>query len=927
MHLNKYSNKYFKQFIITDHYFMEIELLDPFITQNEIINYEQSNPFYLSIEGSKHLYTKIKFLADEYQCIYILCLADNFQKTKSNINKINLFLEPDSELSELYGQNDLVVLIRAPFSLMRNHTIKMGLITIEKNILEQFNNLDYQLQNKELVFLMLESKETDVENWLKLYRNQSNLDQFIRNKIFFGYHNLNDTITDNHLLRLISEIADFKYWEDENNCRLTINKTFDERKFNLKLKWNLPVNEIEKEFEKILEMFSKNKQKSINQNYPPQLTHPHKNNNQTKSLPINALSPGNLNDYTYFELCKLEELIIKYEDIEELLLSHCLSEKEKYYLIANLLISKNYCHYVLNQKKILEANESLFKKYKPIFRYLVGYAWLVLYKEESIKKNKILTTDRFVYDLETASKLPVFPFCQEYPYLNPYISCLISDSLMNSINNIHGVKQMLEFQNGIVDLTEFKKRLNIFITGQSGIDLFHGADWSHMAITGGCMAAIMPKFNPLMLLFKKVADPKISLLDSELKRFFDEYYSSSDIDIPCNHDNMIDFIEHVKHLKEIICKNLGPTIKESEIIITPIKTLTIYINETLLKKKCDNKKIPFDYDYIIKNKHNLDVKFYFYELYFKQKKRSNIINKKYLGEKINDDIYFEIINYVDINKITLIINDYNLENKNQTKDEIEMIFYIRETIEPKHNLIIEDILDNDVNKEFNEEIKKENDKIFIKFSEILKYKINSKHLKRTIEIFKIADHEFFSCIGRFHLPCVRSYYNGTTCYLLPSAIIAYQTLTNIDFKYFVGSKDPIKIINKYRQRGYGTILNKMEIQQTLSYILTMDDAKRAHNIKDKTEIKKIIGSLEINHDLFKPRKYTPDDFAVDPSIKLDYLNPKINYLKGKEDIIKYYKNHYPKYSSEFIEKRIISQDGHVEPIKKWMIDVAYDLLQ
>ena len=35
---------------------------------------------------------------------------------------------------------------------------------------------------------------------------------------------------------------------------------------------------------------------------------------------------------------------------------------------------------------------------------------------------------------------------------------------------------------------------------------------------------------------------------------------------------------------------------------------------------------------------------------------------------------------------------------------------------------------------------------------------------------------------------------------------------NIDYKYFAGTNNPIEIILKYLQRGYGTILNSNEIK-------------------------------------------------------------------------------------------------------------------
>ena len=67
------------------------------------------------------------------------------------------------------------------------------------------------------------------------------------------------------------------------------------------------------------------------------------------------------------------------------------------------------------------------------------------------------------------------------------------------------------------------------------------------------------------------------------------------------------------------------------------------------------------------------------------------------------------------------------------------------------------------------------------------------------------------------LPIVRSYYDGNTVYITPSCISACMTFLNMDYKYFAGSKDPIEIINKYRSRGFGTILNENEIKRLLEY--------------------------------------------------------------------------------------------------------------
>ena len=903
-----------------------VEALDPFAAEEtEVIQYEKPNPFYLPMEGSEIKYTKNKILADEYDHVYILCLSNDFEVTDSNKNKIRLFYQPDSDSKELIGQSKLVTLVQAPFCFVNLQSIRSGLIPIGKEILEVFNHDSVQLKSKELVYLMLETKERHVRDWIKLHQSENNLDEFVQQKIFASYYRINDKKLDNHLLSLIGRVDDFKFWQNDRNCSLSINNAFNSRKFNLDFqRWNLPIKEIEKELQKLLQNFKENKTTLKASTYPTQITNPSEADEpRIDPLKMKPYVDGAQRDNnSYYPVTKCEELEIKKESIQELLMSHSLTEKEKYYLISGLLASKSYCHYVLGNIEILNANKDLFEKYKPIFRYLMGYAWISLYMEESIRKTKIKQSDRFVFDINTAAALPVFPHSPQAPYMNPYFCCMVSDTVLNAGENINSVKQPLEYQNGIVNFEEFKRRLNIFVTGKETVNLLDGANWSNMAITGGTMAALIPKTNPLMALFKKNADAKVPMTEQELDRFYQEYYAKSDVDIACNHTNILDFIEHVKHMRRVIHQNLGNQIKESEIQISPTKTLAIFINAKVLKEKCDRKDVPYAYDYVINHKTKRSVKFYFYELYLEQKKLANQKNRQVLGEKINDDEYFEIIDYCEFDKTVIIINDVLFENhviENRTPESnsgIEMVYLIKAGI---NNVPV-------IESETEERENNNDSNVFIQFSETLKYKITSKHLKHPFEIFRINGIEFFSSVSRFHLPCVRSYYNGTNCYLLPSAISAYQTLTNIDFKYFVGNNDPISIIDKYRKRGYGIVLNKTEINQYLSYIMARGNYKMGYGIADTKDIKNIIGCLDINHDFYKPRKMVPEDFVADPSIKLDYQTPKLEQLT-KEELVKFYKKKYTKYTDEFMEKRTIASTGQIEPLKYWMVEASYDLLQ
>jgi len=115
--------------------------------------------------------------------------------------------------------------------------------------------------------------------------------------------------------------------------------------------------------------------------------------------------------------------------------------------------------------------------------------------------------------------------------------------------------------------------------------------------------------------------------------------------------------------------------------------------------------------------------------------------------------------------------------------------------------------------------------------ENIKFNISSQHLKRKFEIFRIK-YNFLATVSRFHLPCVRGYYNGTELYLLPSAISALLTNKCIDYKYFAGVRSPFDILLKYVFRGYTIFLNKKESVKLFEYIKNSDKWKNMYDWQD-----------------------------------------------------------------------------------------------
>ena len=154
-----------------------------------------------------------------------------------------------------------------------------------------------------------------------------------------------------------------------------------------------------------------------------------------------------------------------------------------------------------------------------------------------------------------------------------------------------------------------------------------------------------------------------------------------------------------------------------------------------------------------------------------------------------------------------------------------------------------------------------------------KYSIESVYLWHNFEIFNSREKEPFSLVSKFHLNCVKGYYTNIdskkdNVFLLPSCIIALQSFYNISMSYFHGKTNKYEIINKYRMRGFGTILNKVDIIKIKKFIKENKFWRNLYN--PKLELNK---DLKLGNILFQPRlrnidayntsKYFLDSFYKD----------------------------------------------------------------
>ncbi len=220
--------------------------------------------------------------------------------------------------------------------------------------------------------------------------------------------------------------------------------------------------------------------------------------------------------------------------------------------------------------------------------------------------------------------------------------------------------------------------------------------------------------------------------------------------------------------------------------------------------------------------------------------------------------------------------------------------------------------------------------IYIMFSETLKFKIESRLMPRSIEMFKILENEPFSTIARFHLPCVRSYYTQIDgvdkVYMLASAFSSYMTRLNYDYKYFSSSKSPLDIVLKNFQRGYGTMLSKHERRQLMMYIVSVDkwSSLLGVNKNDFTTIETIFGGGNINASYYAPRMNAPLEYYDCKTVDNKYNNIA-NQIETESDVYEEMKKVGKKISADMMTYSAKASNGYVEPLKQWIVDGLFDM--
>lgn len=472
------------------------------------------------------------------------------------------------------------------------------------------------------------------------------------------------------------------------------------------------------------------------------------------------------------------------------MITDTICDASKYNLFNAFALSKQHCHLVFNNGTVLKCMSPLFKKYNKTYCDVLSYAMLSMYIEECMFGTHATVENRYIFRINDAHELPILNH-ENGTLASCYNILPINETILSknpcSVSKCSSVAQ----KSGMIDnIDGFRKKFNLFTTRTRNGNIFDGIDWKYFAITGSTMTACIPTWSFLIDALGSYTDDKS--YDALFLQYIDKYYGSSDIDIVCSEPTLIGYVMETYKLFCRVKQNLGMAVDDERVISVPVKKARIVIDSIKLKEILNDiirqhpeiEKLETIKDIVNTND---TIKKHFYDIYIKHKQQENGTTVK-----ASNVMHQQLFDMCQIGDFNVRVSDDNLGKY-------------------------------DTNVEIYKELRTSDNKkcVCMIISETIRYKVmnNPKNketdnkLIRSFEVFRSRDgNNPLSTISRFHLPCVRAFYDGSDVYMLPSCVIAYMTHVNIEYNYFAGACEPADIIIKYWTRGYSTILNERELK-------------------------------------------------------------------------------------------------------------------
>lgn len=884
------------------------------------------NPFFIGIDWGSILSISLRDIYQNYKRVFVLCLKEDIIMNDQIRTSVMNMHQKVVKKQFLIDTCKNFVLVPASVKLLRNYYLRKRSNLVPGTFLrETFSVIEKENEKfdlDEIIIPMIELTEEKARGYIKMYGNCTALENISSAISFVSYYDKHNSSNFNeYIVNLITTLDNSCYWKKSSNCNFNMDDIFNKRSLSYNGHRLDQIRYATMSSAKTLNnLFThiEKKKTSIKINDDDYLIGmKNDDNGKLKAEHMNIYQVLRESEHrTFYATIDEGQFGFTKENVANLF-DRITEEKYRFHLLNVMLVSKDLCHFIVNNKRVLIRNADLFEKYKPLYAYLFGYAWTTFYLEESIFTTRSTKNNRFVFDDETARELPLFPFSMDNLHNSPYIPLLLNRDLIDTKTNCMSIGALEDYKKyyGLCDRDEARKRLNRFASGNHNINIFKDLDPKIFSISGSIMPACLQKRSPLI----DICTSDNMTYDDAYGTYFYHYYGESDIDVMCSVATLAEFLNHGSKFLQTLTKNLE--CQRSELKITPNKKMAIVISKHFFRECIYdlNNELGTNYssETLIKifeeslssddenvNRLPKNIINYFYVDYVQEKNKAT---KKWRTLQEINKIEFDADLITPFNAISSQENmaikmvSYDITKIDTTRRDSEIYYYI-----------------NDFRSD-DEQVPEDKNYLVFKFSESIKYKITSEKLKRTIEIFKIDSTDPFNTVARFHKPCVRAYMQGDKFYMLPSFISAMMTMVNIDYKYFAGSRDPIEIINKYRMRGYSVILNANEKKSILMYNKYIDNNNGMFKITDDAQA---FGIKKLNDKIFSPGVYK---FGLPKEI---YTVSNHRYINTVDEL----KNFYEKICGidittcpiDILNFTTISNTGNISPLQMWAADAFYE---
>lgn len=890
---------------------------------------EIENPFFVGMDGGSVLTLEYKELRC-YKDVYVMCLKGNQAVESKIMNIFSRIIEKEllKTLCESFS------LIRTNSRILRNYSLKKKAILVEKDILDYYfpKIQDKKTHIDEIIVPMFELNESMAMLYLSMYGSDKTLGQ-LNDMISLGSF-YNKTMTgpiDMNMINALTSFDTMSHWKNPTNCNFNMDDIFNMRSLSynghhLHTIRYATLNGA-KTLNDLLTTLDDNKKRhtiSLIEKNNYHLCNDDDNSVKSEHMNISHVLRNSKNR-TFYATVDEGQFEFTKDQIADIF-DKITNEEYRFRLLNSLMVSKEYCHFVVNNKRVLRRNADLFEKYKPLYAYIFGYAWVTFYLEESIFTTKSKKTNRFVFELDDAYELPEWPFSMENVHNNPYVTLLLNRDMIDPKTNCMSINSLENYKKhyGVCTKEEAFKRFNCFTTQKNGINIFRGLDPKIFSFSGSIMPACLQRHSPL---FDQCTDESMEY-DDKQTTYHSHYYGDADIDVMCGTKTIAEFFLNATIFLETLCKNVECSRQDIKII--PDKKMAVVVSNHFFKVCVDDLNNQTGGDYTTDSLKELfdkclkddnenvntlpqNIIKYFHVDYVQEKdnnvKKWNLFQKQSEenGFKIDDDFFKGYNTTTSENDMRIKIMNYDITEEMLQKHDSEIYFFVNDFMDEKNK------------------VPKEKNYMVFKFGESIKFKLETKKIKRSIEIFMTNPIDPFNTVARFHMPCVRAYFQGENIYMLPSFITAMMTGINIDYKYFAGSRNPVSIINKYMMRGYSVILNTNEKKSVYLYNKNIDEANGLFKIENDENF---FGPKDLNNKIFKPLVYSK---GLSPDI---YKKSKHTYIDTIKDLKKHYEKYYTKNYRininnapiDILNFTTISKEGNIAPYQQWVTDAFYDFV-